>query len=501
MHLPRRIRIQLAVFIAIALTAFVVMAIGYMRLPNLLFGIGHYTVTVQLPETGGLYERANVTYYGTEVGQVETVRLTDSGVVDAELSLRSDIKIPSDLKAEVHSQTAVGEQYLALLPRNGTAPPLKDGSVIPLGDARVPPDINSLLDATNRGLQAIPGDNLKTTVDEAYAAVGGLGPEIARLVKGSTALATDARNHLTDLTNVVDNVGPILDTQTDTADSVKAWAAHLANVTSQIRDSDPAVQGILQKGGGAADQARALLDRIQPTLPIILANLVNVGSVAVTYRDNLEQILVLLPQGTAITSGAGVANAGVRGPYNGAYLSFNLNINVPPTCSTGFLPPQQQRSMSMQDYPDRPAGLLYCRVPQDSALNVRGARNYPCETRPGKRAASVELCESDEPYVPLNDGYNWKGDPNATLSGQSVPQFPKGIVPPPGYPASAPVPAPAAVPSPPAAAPPPIAVAEYDPATGSYVGPDGHVYTQTDLIEGANQNKTWQSMLVPPGTP
>ncbi len=29
-------------------------------------------------------------------------------------------------------------------------------------------------------------------------------------------------------------------------------------------------------------------------------------------------------------------------------------------------------------------------------LNVRGARNIPCETRPGKRAPTVKMCESDE---------------------------------------------------------------------------------------------------------
>ena len=53
-------------------------------------------------------------------------------------------------------------------------------------------------------------------------------------------------------------------------------------------------------------------------------------------------------------------------------------------------------------------------------LNVRGARNLPCETRPGKRAPTVKMCESDETYVPLNDGYNWKGDPNRTYSGQAI---------------------------------------------------------------------------------
>jgi phospholipid/cholesterol/gamma-HCH transport system substrate-binding protein len=140
----------------------------------------------------------------------------------------------------------------------------------------------------------------------------------------------------------------------------------------------------------------------------------------------------------------------------------------------------------MQDYPDRPAGELYCRIPQDSSMNVRGVRNTPCEGKPGKRAPTVELCESDEQYVPLNDGFNWKGDPNATLTGQGVPQYPPGTDPrrPPPL-AGAPAP------------PPPVAVVPYDPATGKYVGPDGRTYTQSDLAE-TTKGKTWQNMLIPP---
>jgi phospholipid/cholesterol/gamma-HCH transport system substrate-binding protein len=95
------------------------------------------------------------------------------------------------------------------------------------------------------------------------------------------------------------------------------------------------------------------------------------------------------------------------------------------------------------------------------------------------------MCESDEQYVPLNDGFNWKGDPNATMTGQSVPQ------PPPGTPGST-------ISRPPAPLPPPIAAAEYDPATGTYVGPDGRVYTQANLARGAEQGQTWQTMLLPP---
>jgi phospholipid/cholesterol/gamma-HCH transport system substrate-binding protein len=84
--------------------------------------------------------------------------------------------------------------------------------------------------------------------------------------------------------------------------------------------------------------------------------------------------------------------------------------------------------------------------------------------------------------VPLNDGNNWKGDPNATLSGQDIPQLRPGSPPATGPPAAA----------------PPIPAAQYDPATGTYIGPDGRQYTQSDLAQTAPKDKTWQSMLVPP---
>ncbi|GAB3239273.1 MCE family protein [Mycolicibacterium hippocampi] len=483
MRVTRQMVVQLAIFSVIALLALGIMVFGYIRLPALL-GIGQYKVTLELPETGGLYERSNVTYRGSHVGIVDSVGLTDTGVA-AQLSLNSNVEIPADLVAEVHSRSAVGELFVELLPQSSDGPELRNGDVIPRDRAVVPVDVNTVLELTNTGLQAIPQENLRTVVDEAYLAVGGLGPELRRLVSGSATLAIDARANLDSLTTVIDDVQPVLDSQTDTSGSIQAWASNLANVTGQLQSQDGAVSGILNKGPGAAEEVRALFDQLQPTLPIVLANLASVGEVAVTYQPNLEQLLVLLPQGTAVTQGVGVAKTGTKQDYMGDYLTLNLNLNIPPPCNTGFLPLQQQRAPTFEDYPDRPAGDVYCRVPQDGPFNVRGARNIPCVTVPGKRAPTAKMCESDENYVPLNDGYNWKGDPNATISGQAVPQLPPGSPPAEALP-------------PPAPAPPALAAAEYDPASGTYVGPDGRVYTQSNLARSAAEEQTWQTMLLPP---
>lgn len=482
-HIRRKTAVQLAVLAVITVAVTLVLTLQYIRLPEIAFGAGHYEVSLQLPEAGGLYSRSNVTYLGAEVGDVKDLRLTDTGVV-AVLSLKSSVAIPSDVDAEVHSQTSVGEQYVELIPRNTASPRLASGDTISRARASVPPDINSELDAVNRGLAAIPQGNLKTVIDESYNAFGGMGPDIARLVKGSTTLAIDARQHLGELTNLADNSAPLLDTQTDTSDAVRSWAAHLAGITTQFQAHDKDVRGILHNGPSAADQTRQLLDRLNPTLPVLFANLTQLAPVLVTYRNDLEQLLVLVPLGVQTVQASAIGGKDTQS--TGLQLNFNLNVNLPRPCSTGFLPPQQIRSPSAVDSPDRPAGDLYCRTPQDSQFNVRGARNIPCETRPGKRAPTVKMCESDENFVPLNDGNNWKGDPNATVTGQDVPQL-------------SPDPSPAPGPDP-AAAPPPVAVAQYDSATGRYVGPDGKVYTQENLSPSASRTQTWQSMLVPSGT-
>jgi phospholipid/cholesterol/gamma-HCH transport system substrate-binding protein len=489
LRLNRKTWIQLAVLSLVTIVSCGAMAFNYMKLPETLFGIGEYHVTVDLPQSGGLYENSVVTYRGTDVGQVKSVNVTAGGV-RAVLAMRSGVEVPADVQASVHSRSAIGEQFIELTPQPGKggehARLLRAGDVIPAGQVDVPVDIGRLLDMTNRALQAIPRDNLRTVTDEANRAVGGLGPELSRIVDGSTALAIAGGRTVDPLATLIDQAPPVLNSQVQTADAIATWAARTAAITAQFQAQDAALRDLLTQGRSGVEEGRAMLERVGPAVPVLFANLVSLGDIAYVYRHDIEQILVLLPQGIAVMAGSLVPNAGTKQDYTGFYLDFNLNMNLPPPCTTGFLPPTQRRSPASVDAPDRPAAELYCRLPQDSELNVRGARNIPCETKPWKRAPTVEMCESDEEYVPLNDGYNWKGDPNATTSGQGVPQYPPGQdprLPPPRGTAPAPPP------------PPPVAVATYDPSSGEYIGPDGRRYTEADLAHPRAKN--WQSLLVP----
>jgi ABC-type transporter Mla subunit MlaD len=93
---------------------------------------------------------------------------------------------------------------------------------------------------------------------------------------------------------------------------------------------------LLDVGGPALDEGKALFDRIAPALPGLLANLVSLGDIAVTYRNDLKQLLVLFPQGTAVMSAIALADADTKQAYKGIYLDFNLNLNLPPHAIPDF---------------------------------------------------------------------------------------------------------------------------------------------------------------------
>ena len=53
---------------------------------------------------------------------------------------------------------------------------------------------------------------------------------------------------------------------------------------------------------------------------------------------------------------------------------------------------------------------MYCKVPQNDPSVVRGARNYPCQEFPGKRAPTIQLCRDPKGYVPIGNN-PWRGPP------------------------------------------------------------------------------------------
>ena len=178
--LTRFVRNQLIIFTIASIVGVAVMVFTYMQVPTLL-GVGRITVTLQLPSTGGLYRFSNVTYRGVQVGKVTEVKLTETGA-EATLSLDTSPKIPADLKADVLSVSAVGEQYVDLRPRTDSGPYLQDGSVIAVADTTIPQQVGPMLDQVSTLVDSIPKDRISDLLDETYKAFNGAGDDFGSLL-------------------------------------------------------------------------------------------------------------------------------------------------------------------------------------------------------------------------------------------------------------------------------------------------------------------------------
>ena len=520
--LTRLVRIQLVIFGIVSVIGVLDMTFVYLQAPTML-GVGRLTVTVELPGTGGLYRFSNVTYRGVEVGKVTAVSLTHTGA-KATLSLATSPKIPADLHATVRSISAVGEQYIDLQPRKDAPPYLRDGSVIAVTDTTIPQDVGPLLDQTSALISSIPKEKLGQLLDETFRAFNGAGYDLGSLADSSAKLSADFNGVADPSRALVQDSAPLLDSQADTTDAIRTWAHSLAGVTGQLITNDPQLRTLLRSGPGAAEEVSRLLNQLKPTLPVLLANLSSVGQILVTYRPNVEQVLVLFPPFLATL----LSEAGDHNPTGVGQGDFALNVGDPPSCTVGFLPPNQWRSPADTSVVDTPKNL-YCKLPQDSPLAVRGARNDPCMGKPGKRAPTVEICESDKPFEPLSMREHLLGpyplDPS--LIAQGVPPDDRIAFPPHSFgpvegTMSTPPPGPPAPEQPPPGSPAPtlstdnggvppaapsalhgnssrrqhsVAFAQYDPGSGRYVTPDGQTYVQSNLVTGGAA-KTWQDLIL-----
>ncbi|HEY9303091.1 MAG TPA: MlaD family protein, partial [Mycobacterium sp.] len=383
--LTRFVRIQLTIFTIVSVVGLLSMVFVYLQAPTML-GIGHITVRLELPAGGGLYRFSNVTYRGVQVGKVTAVDVT-ADHVEATLSLDTSLSIPADLQADVRSISAVGEQYVDLRPRANTTPYLHNGSVISRANTTIPQPVGPMLNRVSALINSIPKGKLTAMLDESFKGLNGAGYDLGSLLDSSARVSADISPVADRTRTLVNDTVPLLDSQTATADSIRTWSRSLAGVTQTAADDDRAVHTLLQTGPGAASEVSDLLNQIKPTLPVLLANLSTVGQVLVTYNASLEQLLVLLPPAIASLQSSGLARNSPTGMPIG---EFAISIGDPPPCTVGFLPPSSWRSPADTTTIDTPDGL-YCKLPQDSPISVRGARNYPCMGKPGKRAPTVQI--------------------------------------------------------------------------------------------------------------
>src|ERR1700736_4954010 len=335
--LTRLIRIQLVLFSIVTVLALVFLGWYYLQLPTLA-GVGQYTLHADLPASGGLYKTANVTYRGIQIGKVTDVEPTERGA-RATMSISDRYKIPVNASANVHSVSAIGEQYLDLVPEGNGNQYLSEGQTITKGT--VPDEVGPALDSANRGLEVLPKEKIDSLLSEAAQSVGGLGPALQRLVDSTTAIASDFRDNLDPVNNIIARSAPILDSQVNSRDAIGQWAANLNVIGAQAAEQDAALRSGLQQAAPTADQLNSVFSGVQDSLPETLANLEIVIDMLKRYHKGVEQALVYFPEEASqveagsIWPGEGIINFAL-GPI---FAAIGAGLALSPVMASLAIPP------------------------------------------------------------------------------------------------------------------------------------------------------------------
>ncbi len=404
--LTRLVRIQLGIFAVVTVLAVGAISILYLHAPSRL-GIGTYKVTADFIGGGGIYKSANVTYRGVTVGRVESVQLTDHGI-DASMRLNSATKIPGNVTATVKSMSAIGEQYIDLVPPEGTTAAvsaLRNGARIGQDRTAIGQDIAGMLDQAQSLVNSVANSRLRDLLHSAFDGFNGSGPELARMIESSRQLVDEANANYEATAGLIDEFEPFLDAQIRSGDDIKKLSRALAAVTTEVRNADPQLREVLQTLPSVTDEANTTFSGIRASFPTLAASIANFGRVGVIYRKSIEQALVVFPALMA----ALITVAGGAPIEEGAKLDFKIDMHDPPPCTVGFLPFTEMRTPADETVRELPKDM-YCKAAQNDSAAVRGARNYPCMEYPGKRAPTIQLCRDPKGFVPIGSNA-WRGPP------------------------------------------------------------------------------------------
>jgi phospholipid/cholesterol/gamma-HCH transport system substrate-binding protein len=391
--LTNKVRVQVILFVVIALAGITYVGWSYVGLDRLFGGSG-YRVTVSLADSGGIFTNAEVTYRGVPVGRVGDMRLTTGGI-DVDLMIDSGSDIPDDVDAVIADRSAVGEQYVDLRPRRDAGPFLHDGSAIAVDHTQTPLPVTTLLTTVDSLASSVPTKDLNPVVTELDTALQGAGPDLQVLLDTSSSLTAKATEHLPQTTALITDGKTVLRTQNEQSAAITSFSENLMLLSSQLRDSDSDLRKILTAAPQLSSQLSQLIEGSQPELGVLVANLVTTADITLQRSAGLEELLVSFPQAVSAASDV------VRG--DGVHLGLALEFYDPVPCLPGY-----------QGTPHRTGGQTgkgspfntnaRCTVPHGSATGVRGAQNAPKSPAPvvaRPDAESLVPSPVDTPDLPM----------------------------------------------------------------------------------------------------
>ena len=325
--ITKRVKFQVMAFLVIAALGISYVSAEYVGLGRLV-GQGDYSVQVALPESGGIFENAEVTYRGVPVGRVGELTLVDEGIL-VDLDLAEDgPQIPADLTLVVANRSAIGEQYVDLRPTSNGAPYLEDGAEITATADALPVKVEAFLGNAIALTDSLPREDLRRTVDELYDASRGASDDLRALIDASDSLVDVAEENFNVTAGLIDSAPTVLATQHRSADNIASFSRDLQLMAESLEANDRSLRALIAASPDMAREVESLIDQVGAPLGVLLGNLLTANDIFSAHSAGFEDVLIRAPEAVS-------AARDVLGP-NGLQLGLITSFTNPLPCTTGY---------------------------------------------------------------------------------------------------------------------------------------------------------------------
>ncbi|OXR45153.1 hypothetical protein B7C42_03110 [Nocardia cerradoensis] len=292
---------------------------------GLHFDIGENrrTATMAVRDTNGLALGSKVLLRGVEIGEVERMTPSASGV-EVEWKYDDSYRIPVHSNFRVDTLSAMGESYIAVSPAATAGPYLPDHARIPSGDVTVPATIQDLSAHLTRLLDQVKPEQVRDIVAQLDIALPNHGVVLVDLSRAWSLFADMTLDRADDLTAVLTKFQALLADSTwispDLAGSANivrkfgvGFGDFLDSAVGTTRVA-PLPEGISEGVGPFIDKLQQFLDKAAPDLQVLgVAILPSVRAASAAMRT--VDISALLDRAIADSSGGAVTvHVGVPEP-------------------------------------------------------------------------------------------------------------------------------------------------------------------------------------------
>jgi len=320
MRLTRRVIINTVAFLVLGM--FLVLLLAVQVLPT-VFG-STYPIYAEFTAAGGVAPNQEVTYRGVQVGRVGRMTLTRDAV-RIELIINSGFKIPKEgTRARVLFKSAVGEQFVDILPQQEGAPLFTRGDVIPVWMTSIPIQTEDLLRELDAVLRSVDPKALGTLVHEIGTGLRGHGQDLNKTIKALDVLTSIAATKNEQTAGILRNGAAVQGAFNASSEDFVRGIAALRTVADVLAARKAELERTLKATAGLDTEILALLRDRGSELNQIVADL---GKTIRTTHDNLSNVDQLL---TYLGPFLGDAVKAFDAPY----FVFNLVSNTEsPACT------------------------------------------------------------------------------------------------------------------------------------------------------------------------